>query len=145
MDQENNNASYLDLKQPTGDRYQVLFIIDPLGRPHSPFIFIFTGVVRPHFRTSVPLFKISQKQMFENNDRYWWGCGTGRGDHWWHTCLVIFLFWAGRKNPNRFPRFASEKMSLKCETKNKQDRSRQWSTRPNHTVAHSTDLLICQM
>ena len=24
----------------------------------------------------------------ENSDRYWRDCGSGRVDHWWHSCIV---------------------------------------------------------
>ena len=48
-----------------------------------------------YFRTRcpyVPTFQNLAKQFSsEKCDRYCWACGSGRVDHWWYTCLVLFV------------------------------------------------------
>ena len=53
---------------------------DPQSRP----------VVIIVIRRPSPLFKTKQVSS-ENNVRYWWDCGSGRVDHWWHL-LFKYLF-----------------------------------------------------
>ena len=54
-------------------------LFDPLGRPTD---------YCPYVRTSVPTFQTKQTSG-ENNYHYWWDCGSGREDHWWHmSCLL---------------------------------------------------------
>ena len=45
-------------------------------------------------RTSKYSFKLLQtEQTLQTNYRYSCNCGSGREDHWWHTCLeYIFVF-----------------------------------------------------
>ena len=55
----------------------------PQNRPVVIIIFAKISVrpsVRPHFSKYL---KTNQKPL-ENYDHYWWDCGSGRGDHWWH-------------------------------------------------------------
>ena len=61
---------------------------DPQSRP--VVIIVFAHVVRSYVRPS-PLF-ITKQNSNKNNVRYWRDCGSGRVDHWWHTCLVLFIF-----------------------------------------------------
>ena len=57
--------------------------IDPLGRPTVPagsdhyFRTGFRPSVRPHFSK----YRKTKQTSHENNDRYWWDCGSVRGDH----------------------------------------------------------------
>ena len=53
--------------------------------------------VRPyvcrHFSNSKYLINKRIKIIIKkNNYRYWRDCCSGRGDHWWHTCICIFFF-----------------------------------------------------
>ena len=46
-------------------------------------------------RPSIPTYKISQiyhKTSRKNNDHYWWDCGSGWGDHWWHMSCLMIIF-----------------------------------------------------
>ena len=54
-------------------------------------IFVFAHVISSHVRPS-PLFK-TKLISYENNDRYWRDCGSGRVDHWCHQSVLYWLSW----------------------------------------------------
>ena len=65
-------------------------IIDPQTRPVVIIILAQISVrssVRPHFSK----YRKPKQTSRENNDRYWWDCGSGRGDHWWHMSCSFFI------------------------------------------------------
>ena len=69
---------------------------DPQSR-QPVVITIFARVVclsvRPSFRPSVTTFQNLSKQKkssSKHSDPYWRDCGSGRVDHWWHACLVMY-------------------------------------------------------
>ena len=71
---------------PVCNRKKVDFTIDPHGRWWSLFSHLTV-------RTSVPTVQYITKQLSgENSDRYWRNSGSGRVDHWWHTCIVTECF-----------------------------------------------------
>ena len=60
---------------------------DPQSRPVVITIFTLVSVC-PHFLKSHKTKQLSS----EKSDHFCRDYGFGRGDHWWHTCLVSILF-----------------------------------------------------
>ena len=70
---------FLEIEEHT--RMSFVFLIH-----EAVVITIFVRVVR----TSKS--RKTKQSSSENSDRHLRDCGSGRVDHWWHACLVIFYF-----------------------------------------------------
>ena len=57
--------------------------IDPLGRPTDPTDsdHYFRTDFRPSVCPHCSKYRETKQTSRENNDHYWWDCGSGQGDH----------------------------------------------------------------
>ena len=58
--------------------------IDPRGRTGSDHYFRTCCLSVSYFSK----YRKTKQLSSENSDRFWRDRGSGRVDHWWHTCLV---------------------------------------------------------
>ena len=65
--------------------FQLIHEADPQSRAGSDHCFAYAvrSYVRPHFT--------KQNKTNFNNVRYWWDCGSGRVDHWWHLSCLVYV------------------------------------------------------
>ena len=90
------------ISEPPSWEILLIHLADPQSRPVVITIFarvVYTSVrppVRLHFSKS----RKTKQTSSENSDCYLCECGSGRVDHWWHTCL--FLPYSASRKKSKF-------------------------------------------
>ena len=99
-------------KIPLGEIFFLTAQSNRSTRPtHSP-VFVRTST----FQNIMP----NKTHSVKNNDRYWWDCGSGRRDHWWHmsnVCLFPFVLLFKNPPPPRLNERNARLFICKCAPK----------------------------